>query len=181
MRLNVLGPVQLIAAGQPRPVGPPKQRALLALLAMHADRVVPADTLVDRLWAGRPPLSATGGLHVYVSNLRRCLEPDRRPGQDPTVLVSAAEGYGLLTDRLELDVRAFAALTASGTAHVDAGRAHDASRRAMVSGRRLRIVPSLGRGVRSGAQHRLVRHPGAPHCRAQGNIQRRRGAADRAR
>ena len=70
-------------AGQAVPVGPPKQRALLALLTMHADRVLPADLLADRLWSGNPPASAHGSLQVHVSNLRRRLEPDRRPGATP--------------------------------------------------------------------------------------------------
>ncbi|MFG1708636.1 hypothetical protein ACFLIM_36095 [Nonomuraea sp. M3C6] len=39
MRLNVLGPIELVVAGQAVPAGPPKARALLALLAMHARRV----------------------------------------------------------------------------------------------------------------------------------------------
>ncbi|GAB3884954.1 hypothetical protein GCM10027612_19490 [Microbispora bryophytorum subsp. camponoti] len=83
MRLNVLGPMELVVAGQAVPAGPPKQRALLALLVMNADRVLPADVLTDRLWGGSPPASAQGSLQVYVSNLRRRLEPGRKAGAPP--------------------------------------------------------------------------------------------------
>ncbi|WP_214416897.1 BTAD domain-containing putative transcriptional regulator [Sphaerisporangium fuscum] len=122
MRLNVLGPIELVVAGHVVPAGPPKERALLALLAMHADRVLPADLLADRLWSGNPPASAQGSLQVYVSNLRRRLEPDRRPGTTPTVLVSAADGYGLMTGGLGLDTRDFETLVSAGSGHLAGGR-----------------------------------------------------------
>ncbi|MFI7470041.1 BTAD domain-containing putative transcriptional regulator [Nonomuraea sp. NPDC049646] len=127
MRLNVLGPMELVVAGQAVPVGPPKQRALLALLAMHAGRVLPADLLADRLWAGDPPPSVQGSLQVYVSNLRRRLEPDRRPGATPAVLVSAADGYGLMTGGLVLDTTEFGTLVSAGSAHLAAGRHEQAA------------------------------------------------------
>ena len=98
----MLGPLQLEVDGALVPLGPPKQRAVLALLAMHADRVVPVDTIIESIWDGAPPANAVGNLQAYVSNLRRLLEPDRRR---PSVLVSAAQGYGLMTPALGLDVR----------------------------------------------------------------------------
>ncbi|MEV7968715.1 BTAD domain-containing putative transcriptional regulator [Sphaerisporangium sp. NPDC088356] len=119
--------MELIVAGQAIPAGPPKQRALLALLAMHADRVLPADLLVDRLWSGNPPASAQGSMQVYVSNLRRRLEPDRRPGTTPTVLVSAADGYGLMTGGLGLDTRDFETLVSAGSGHLAEGRHEEAA------------------------------------------------------
>ncbi|MBP2707801.1 AAA family ATPase [Microbispora sp. RL4-1S] len=125
MRLNVLGPMELVVAGQAVPAGPPKQRALLALLAMHADRVLPTDLLADRLWSGNPP--TRGSLHVYVSNLRRLLEPDRRPGATPTVLVSAADGYGLMTGGLRLDTRDFETLVSDGSGRLAEGRHEEAA------------------------------------------------------
>ncbi|GII34907.1 BTAD domain-containing putative transcriptional regulator [Planotetraspora mira] len=127
MRLKVLGPVELIVAGQAVPAGPPKERALLALLAMHADRVLPADLLADRLWSGNPPARAQGSLQVYVSNLRRRLEPDRRPGATPTVLVTAADGYGLMTGGLGLDTRDFETLMSAGFGHLAEGRHEEAA------------------------------------------------------
>jgi DNA-binding SARP family transcriptional activator len=119
--------MELVVARQAVPAGPPKQRALLALLAMHADRVLPADLLADRLWSGNPPASAQGSLQVYVSNLRRRLEPDRRPGATPTVLVSAADGYGLMTGRLGLDTRDFETLVSAGSGHLAEGRHEEAA------------------------------------------------------
>ncbi|GGS83612.1 BTAD domain-containing putative transcriptional regulator [Nonomuraea spiralis] len=127
MRLNVLGPMELVVAGRVVPVGTPKQRALLALLVMHADRVLPVDLLADRLWSGSPPASAQGSLQAYVSNLRRRLEPGRRPGATPTVLVSAADGYGLMTGGLDLDTRDFEALVSTGSGRLAEGRHQQAA------------------------------------------------------
>ncbi|MFI6316930.1 BTAD domain-containing putative transcriptional regulator [Nonomuraea sp. NPDC050556] len=127
MRLNLLGPMQLLVAGQAVPLGPPKERALLAILAMNADRVLPADVLADRLWSGNPPASAQGSLQAYVSNLRRRLEPGRGAGTPPTVLVSAVDGYGLMTDLLALDTRDFDALVVNGSGHLADGRYEEAA------------------------------------------------------
>ncbi|MFB4283877.1 winged helix-turn-helix domain-containing protein [Nonomuraea sp. MTCD27] len=82
MRLNLLGPLELVMNGQAASVGPPKQRGLLAI---NADRVVPVDLLSERLWAGKPPVSGQASLQVYVSNLRRCLESGRSSRVSPTV------------------------------------------------------------------------------------------------
>ncbi|MEU7889204.1 BTAD domain-containing putative transcriptional regulator [Microbispora bryophytorum] len=127
MRLNVLGPMELVVAGQAVPAGPPKQRALLALLVMNADRVLPADVLTDRLWGGSPPASAQGSLQVYVSNLRRRLEPGRKAGAPATVLVSAADGYGLMTGGIGLDTRDFDVLVSTGSGHLGEGRHEQAA------------------------------------------------------
>lgn len=127
VRLNVLGPMELVVAGQAVPVGPPKQRALLALLVMHADRVLPADVLADRLWSGSPPASAQGSLQVYISDLRRRLEPGRKARTPSAVLVSAADGYGLMTGGLDLDTRDFDALVSTGSGHLGEGRNEEAA------------------------------------------------------
>ena len=58
-------------------IGAPKQRAVLAMLLIDANRVVPVDRLIDRLWGDDPPARAMGSLQAYVSNLRRVLEPGR--------------------------------------------------------------------------------------------------------
>ncbi|MFI7631607.1 BTAD domain-containing putative transcriptional regulator [Microbispora rosea] len=127
MRLNVLGPMELVVAGQAVPAGPPKQRALLALLVMNADRVLPTDVLTDRLWDGSPPASAQGSLQVYVSNLRRRLEPGRKAGAPATVLVSAADGYGLMTGGIDIDTRDFDGLVSTGSGHLGEGRHEQAA------------------------------------------------------
>jgi DNA-binding SARP family transcriptional activator len=114
MRLTVLGPTELVEDGAVRTAGPPKQRILLTALAMNADRVVSTDALTERVWPEGAPASAHGSLQVYVSNLRRVLEREEDRGR-PRRLVSAGDGYGLMTEGLELDVREL-------EQHVQAGR-----------------------------------------------------------
>jgi DNA-binding SARP family transcriptional activator len=89
--------------------------------------VLPADLLADRLWSGNPPASAQGGLQVHVSNLRRRLEPDQRPGATSTVLVSAVDGYGLMTGGLGLDTRDFERLRSAGSGQLAEGRHTEAA------------------------------------------------------
>ena len=57
--------------GVPVPLGPPQQRALLALLLLHANEVVSRDRIVDELWGERPPATAAKLVQVYVSRLRK--------------------------------------------------------------------------------------------------------------
>jgi DNA-binding SARP family transcriptional activator/tetratricopeptide (TPR) repeat protein/transcriptional regulator with XRE-family HTH domain len=74
VRFRVLGPLEL-RDGEGRLVrlGAPKQRTLLAVLLLHANRAVGVDLLVEALWGERPPVLAMGGLRTYVSGLRRTL------------------------------------------------------------------------------------------------------------
>lgn len=107
MRVAVLGPAEVSRGGAPVDLGTRKQRALLAALALHRGRAVPVDTLVDMLWADRPPPGVTGTLQVYVAGLRRALEPERAARTRPRVLVTVAPGYALHLDDDALDVARF--------------------------------------------------------------------------
>ncbi len=104
MEVAILGPVEVHDDdGRVLEVGGRKQRALLAALALEAGRVVSVDRLVDRIWGDDTPPAPMASLQVYVSQLRRILEPDRPTRQPATVLVTRAPGYVLRTDRLEVD------------------------------------------------------------------------------
>ncbi|ROO86142.1 DNA-binding SARP family transcriptional activator [Actinocorallia herbida] len=98
MDMRVLGPVEVWRDGAAIDVGSPKQRTVLALLAAVAPRPVSVDRLIEEIWEGSPPPRPLGSLQVYVSNLRRALEPARRPGAPATVLVTAPPGYALRVD-----------------------------------------------------------------------------------
>ncbi|MEU3255159.1 winged helix-turn-helix domain-containing protein, partial [Streptomyces sp. NPDC006997] len=70
MQIDVLGIVDVRVDGVSVAPTAPKPRQVLALLALHADRVVPVSALIDELWAGRPPRSARTTLQTYVLQLR---------------------------------------------------------------------------------------------------------------
>uniref|UniRef100_A0ABP9CDK3 BTAD domain-containing putative transcriptional regulator n=1 Tax=Streptomyces ziwulingensis TaxID=1045501 RepID=A0ABP9CDK3_9ACTN len=95
LNVQVLGPIGADLDGVPVHLGSPRQRAVLAVLLADGGRVVSVDRLIDRLWRGRPPEKAAASLHVYVSNLRRALEPDRAPRAPAGVLVSVPPGYAV--------------------------------------------------------------------------------------
>ena len=99
MRVSVLGAVEARLGDDPHApcvdLGGPKQRALLAGLALHRGRAVSTDQLVDLLWARTPPPGAAQTLQNHVSGLRRALEPDRAARTPATVVVTAPPGYAL--------------------------------------------------------------------------------------
>jgi DNA-binding SARP family transcriptional activator len=107
LRVGVLGPVRAWLAGQELPPGPPRQQAVLGMLAMRANRVVSRDELVDAVWGQRAPASAEGGVHTYVAGLRRVLEPGRSRRGPSQVLASAPGGYVLRLDAGRVDAIVF--------------------------------------------------------------------------
>ncbi|MEU5864593.1 BTAD domain-containing putative transcriptional regulator [Nonomuraea sp. NPDC047529] len=109
MEFRVLGPLEVRDAdGAAVGLGGPRPRAVLARLLVAQGAVVPAETLIDDLYAGAAPPSALPTLHSYVSNLRRAVEPDRGPRVRPRTLIARAPGYLLAADHV--DARRFAEL-----------------------------------------------------------------------
>jgi DNA-binding SARP family transcriptional activator len=100
----VLGPLEVRSDGRTISIGRGKQRALLAVLALDAGRVVPIDTLIDELWGDAPPATATTALHVYVSKLRKALGEGAIETRPP--------GYLLRCSPEDVDLRRFEQLTA---------------------------------------------------------------------
>jgi predicted ATPase/DNA-binding SARP family transcriptional activator len=79
-----------------------KARALLVLLLLHANDVVPSDRLIDDLWSGSPPSTAANALQVYVSRLRKLL------GRE--AVVTRAPGYQLQVEPDRVDALRFSRL-----------------------------------------------------------------------
>jgi DNA-binding SARP family transcriptional activator len=96
MRFQLLGPLEIEDDGRTLQISRPKERALLAMLLLNANRVVSTDTLTDALWEDRVPDTALKALHVHVSHLRRLVGADR--------LQTRAPGYVLRVDDGEYDV-----------------------------------------------------------------------------
>jgi DNA-binding SARP family transcriptional activator len=109
MEFRVLGPLEVAEGRRLLPLGGPKQRALLALLLLRANQVIPAERLVDELWSGRPPPTAGKTVQVYVSQLRKSLGVD--------ALATRSPGYVLPLRTGQLDLDRFEALRAAGRPH----------------------------------------------------------------
>src|ERR671930_214059 len=93
---RILGPFEVSANGEPLPVRGAKQRALLAILLLRANETVASETLIDRLWGDEPPETAANTLQVYVSQLRKVLQPGLEAGE--RVLETRPPGYVALVD-----------------------------------------------------------------------------------
>jgi DNA-binding SARP family transcriptional activator len=139
VRFNILGPLEVLGGQRLVELGRPKQRALLAVLLVHANQVVALDQLIEELWGEEPPAQATASLQAYVSNLRRVLEPDRPARTLPRVLVTQPPGYRLVVAPEELDAARFVVLAEQGHRLAEAGQPD-------VAGRVLREALGLWRG-----------------------------------
>src|SRR3954468_15703151 len=106
MRVALLGPVSAEFGGTELGLGGLKQRAVFALLALNAGRVVSLDRLVDELWPEEPPSRATLTLQSYVSRLRRVLAGVDTHGDGPRIL-SRPPGWVLTLSPQEVDVAQF--------------------------------------------------------------------------
>ena len=73
MDFCILGPLQALDEGRVVTPRGTKQRALLALLVLHANETVSTDRLIDELWGEHPPTTARKTLQVHVSHLRKTL------------------------------------------------------------------------------------------------------------
>jgi DNA-binding SARP family transcriptional activator len=125
--LRILGPLEAVVDGVAVPLGGPKQRAVLALLAGEAGRVVSVDRLQEALWPDEPEAQARNLIQVYVSNLRKALAPlGAALDRDPLVRTQRP-GYVLDLRGDELDAAAFAQEVHQARADARAGRLDAAS------------------------------------------------------
>src|SRR5436190_291042 len=102
MEFRLLGPLEVWHEGREVPVRGAKQRALLAVLLLHANAVVSSDRLLDELWGDEPPEARTAALRVRLSQLRKALDLG---GTGP--IVTRAPGYAIELRPDELDLARF--------------------------------------------------------------------------
>ncbi|UVS78734.1 AfsR/SARP family transcriptional regulator [Actinokineospora sp. UTMC 2448] len=126
LRFNVLGFLEILRDGRPCPPMPPKQRALVAILLLHANQVLTTDVIIDLLWSTRPPRSAAAALQMHVSGARRALtgasaDPRRHP-----VLRTESHGYAIRLGRGQLDLSEFRSLARAGNERLAEGRCAEA-------------------------------------------------------
>src|SRR3954453_18614845 len=115
MRITLLGPVELVSQGAAVPLGGRKQRAVFALLALDAGRVVPVDRLLRELWPDDPPSQSMTALQSCVSRLRRVLSGIEVPAGDtaPRILTKPP-GWVLEVPDGTVDTGEFARLVKEG-------------------------------------------------------------------
>ena len=124
MDFRVLGALEAGSGGTLVELGPPKERALLAILLLHVGEIVPVERLIELLWGEAAPRTADHSIQIYISDLRKALEPlagrrliQRRP-----------PGYQLDTPPETVDANRFEALVRQGSAQITGGEREEAIR-----------------------------------------------------
>jgi DNA-binding SARP family transcriptional activator/streptogramin lyase len=125
LEFGVLGPLEVRSGGRALPLGGPKQRALLAVLLLHANEAVSRDRLVDGVWGESPPATIGAVLNVYLSRLRKLLGEEG----SGVALLTQPHGYTLRIDPEQLDLHRFERLVREGTQAFAAGKVELAAAR----------------------------------------------------
>ncbi len=112
MQFLVLGTLEVVHDDCVLDLGQAQQRALLALLLVHANRVVAADRIVAVLWPGNLPGDPSAAVQVQVSLLRQVLARGERNPQ--AVLEEREPGYVLHVGDDDLDAASFEGLVEAG-------------------------------------------------------------------
>ncbi|MER7361136.1 BTAD domain-containing putative transcriptional regulator [Nonomuraea wenchangensis] len=116
---RVLGPVEAYEHDDGLDLGGLRQRAVLARLLVARGQVVPVDTLLYDLWDDDAAKGAQSGLQVYISRLRRVLEPGRPRGGPNRLLVTVASGYALRVASDQVDALRFEQLVRAAGEHLE--------------------------------------------------------------
>ena len=122
--VRVFGGIGVIDAGAPVSIGGPRQRRLLALLAIRPGAVVSIDWLAEHLWddADRPEATAPA-LRTYVSRLRSSLPESLRDW-----IETEPSGYRLAAPAEAIEHIRFADLRARARRARDVGDPQEAHR-----------------------------------------------------
>ena len=115
MEFRILGQLEVRHEGHALPIGGAKQRALLALLLLHANETITADRLIDELWGEHPPATAAKTLQVHISRLRKTLAVGTLRGSDDCLL-TRQRGYEIRLAPGDLDAERFELLASEGRA-----------------------------------------------------------------
>jgi basic membrane lipoprotein Med (substrate-binding protein (PBP1-ABC) superfamily)/DNA-binding SARP family transcriptional activator len=114
---RILGSLGVAFDGVSVQLGPAKQRAVLAVLLLNANEIVPTDRLIELIWGARAPRTAGHSIQIYVSELRRILDAVS-PRQ---VIQTRPPGYVIEVEPDSIDARRFERLVGSGTREVHNG------------------------------------------------------------
>jgi DNA-binding SARP family transcriptional activator/class 3 adenylate cyclase len=99
LSFRLLGSFEVARGGRAVELGGQKQRAVLAILALDAGRVVSTDRLIDQLWGEQPPKTAVTSLQNFISQLRKTVGAD--------VVVTKSPGYLLNIAPAQVDLNQF--------------------------------------------------------------------------
>jgi len=114
MEFRILGPLEVWDGDRPLRIRGAKERALLALLLLHANQLVTSHRLIHELWGADAAESARSSLHVRVANLRKALRPHNDAARTDNMIVSLGASYQIRLEPDQLDLIRFEWLLAEG-------------------------------------------------------------------
>ena len=117
MEFRLLGPLEVCRDGEPIVLAGPKQRAILTILLLDANQVVPRARLLAEVWGERAP-GSEHSLDVHISRLRKALAP----GGEGNALIRRGRGYLLCVEEGALDLVRFEQRIAAGQQALAEGR-----------------------------------------------------------
>jgi ABC-type transport system substrate-binding protein/DNA-binding SARP family transcriptional activator/streptogramin lyase len=117
MDFRLLGPLEVCRDGEPIVLAGPKLRAILTILLLDANQVVPRARLLAEVWGERAP-GSEHSLDVHISRLRKALAP----GGEDNVLIRRGRGYLLRVEEGTLDLVRFEQRIAAGQQALAEGR-----------------------------------------------------------
>ncbi len=124
MRYRLLGELVVEGANGVLRIASARQRTVLSLLLLEANRMVPVDRLVEAVWDDAPPSSARSQVQICISALRRTLAAanvqDAIRTNRPGYLIEVPDG--------QLDLQVFEQLAARGRGAEAEGRLAEAAR-----------------------------------------------------
>jgi DNA-binding SARP family transcriptional activator len=115
LQYRILGPLEVSIGDSSVGLAGQRQRALLALLLLNANRVVATDSLIDALWGEQPPRTAATSLQNGVAQLRKLLGAE--------TVETRAPGYVLHAEPEQLDLALFERLLERSRTEVPPTRA----------------------------------------------------------
>jgi WD40 repeat protein/DNA-binding SARP family transcriptional activator len=121
LEFRVLGPLEVVGAAGPVRLGGRRQRAVLAILLLHANRVVPVDEIAQDLYGDDTPATAVGQVRDHVSQLRKLFL--HGAATDGSILETQAPGYMLHVERELFDAARFEGRTTDAAAALGRGDA----------------------------------------------------------
>jgi DNA-binding SARP family transcriptional activator len=106
VRFEILGPLRAWRGDRELDLGAAKQRAVLAVLLVNANKPLATNQIVDAVWGDDPPENGANVVQKYVAGLRRSLDPDSSPRSADQLLARSDAGYVLrvVPGSLDLDL-----------------------------------------------------------------------------
>ncbi|MEV4413403.1 BTAD domain-containing putative transcriptional regulator [Catellatospora sp. NPDC049609] len=158
LRFELLGPLRAWHGERELDLGPGKQRAVLAMLVLNANRPVAPTAIIDAVWQQEPPENGPNVVQKYVAGLRRALDPDHSPRTPGQLITLTPAGYVLAVPEGSLDTERFAREVARAQRLRDERRLLEAASvlREAAGGWRAEPLAGLAGPVFDTARERLV-------------------------